>query len=142
MPAIIFITIARSETVRAIGPPTSCVFDIGTNPDLLVNPNVGRSPTRLLLADGKRIEFPVSLPIPTTAKFAAIAAAVPPLDPPGLRSKSYGFKVCPPKELTVEMPKDNSCKLAFARIIAPAFLRRLVKKASFGGIESLKITDP
>ena len=40
---------------------------------------------------GPRIELPVSLPRPTAPKFAAIAAAVPPLDPAVTRSSAYGF---------------------------------------------------
>ena len=58
--------------------------------------------------------------MPTAAKFAAIAAPVPPLDPPGLRVGSYGFLVCPPSELIVVMPRANSCRFDLATITAPA----------------------
>jgi hypothetical protein len=34
------------------------------------------------------MDWPVSLPVPGTAKLAATAAPVPPLDPPGMRLKS------------------------------------------------------
>jgi hypothetical protein len=45
-------------------------------------------PTRLLAEAGERIDWPVSLPVPNTAKFAAIATPVPPLEPPGVRLRS------------------------------------------------------
>ncbi len=69
--------------LRAIGPPTSCECDSGMMPSRLDSPCVTRSPNRLLLAAGMRIEPQVSLPMPTAAKLAATAAAVPPLEPPG-----------------------------------------------------------
>ena len=50
-------------------------------------------------AAGPRIDPPVSVPSPTAAKAAAIAAPVPPLDPAGVRRRSYGFRVIPLREL-------------------------------------------
>src|SRR5476649_1369697 len=48
------------------------------------------------------MESPVSLPNPTSPKLAAIAAAVPPLEPAVARSRAYGFFVYPGRiELTV-----------------------------------------
>ena len=52
-------------------------------PSRLVSPMVGRIPTKALCDEGPRIEFPVSVPKPTAPRFAATAAAVPPLDPAG-----------------------------------------------------------
>jgi hypothetical protein len=51
----------------------------------LANPCVPRIPTKLLCDAGIRIDPQVSLPIPTAAKLAAIAAPVPPLEPPGFQ---------------------------------------------------------
>jgi hypothetical protein len=79
---------AASVTVRAIGPISSWVRLFGMTPARLTSPRVGRMPTRLFAEAGERIDWPVSLPVPTTAKFAAIAAPVPPLDPPGVRPRS------------------------------------------------------
>jgi hypothetical protein len=42
-------------------------------------------------AAGIRVEPPVSDPKPAGVRRAAIAAPVPPLDPPGTRLMSYGF---------------------------------------------------
>ena len=98
----------------------SCVFDNGTIPVPLARPRVPRSPTRLLLEAGIRIDPHVSLPIPAAAKFAAIAAPVPPLDPPGARDRSYGLRVCPATELTLVSPYASSCMLVLPMITAPA----------------------
>lgn len=74
--------------VRAIGPPTSRFRKSGTMPPRLASPMVGRMPARLVCDDGPRIEFPVSVPSPTAPKLAATAAAVPPLEPAGTRSRA------------------------------------------------------
>ena len=39
---------------------------------------------------------PVSVPRAKTAKPAAMAAPLPPLDPDGVRSRAQGFRICPP----------------------------------------------
>ena len=46
-----------------------------------------------------RIELPVSVPVPRTAKFAVTEVTVPPDDPPGLKCQSYAFPVRPPAVL-------------------------------------------
>ena len=104
----------------ASGPPTSWVTESGTMPAILDSPFVGRSPTRLFTEDGIRIDPQVSEPIPAAARLAAMAAAVPPLDPPGLRDGSYGFRVCPKAEPTVVIPEASSCRLDLPMITAPA----------------------
>ena len=48
-------------------------------------PTVGLMPTRPQMLEGEMIEPSVSLPIPTVANVAAIAAPVPELDPLVLR---------------------------------------------------------
>ena len=50
---------------------------------MLESPLLGRSPIRLLNAEGMRIDPQVSEPNPAAAKLAATAAPVPPLEPPG-----------------------------------------------------------
>ena len=70
------------------GPPISCVEDSGTIPVRLESPCVPRRPTRLLKDAGTRIEPQVSLPMPTAAKLAAMAAPVPLLEPPALRVRT------------------------------------------------------
>src|ERR1700688_3428186 len=81
---------AASATVRAIGPIASWVSETGMIPARLTRPFVGRIPNNGVGEDGDRIEFTVSLPVPASARLAATAVPVPPLDPPGVRVKSYG----------------------------------------------------
>src|SRR5262245_38965306 len=135
-------TYPASSTVRVIGPAASCVVLNGIIPAGLTSPRVGRTPTRLLAEAGDRIDWPVSEPVPSTPKLAAIAAPVPPLEPPGVRDKSYGFRVWPPSELTVVPLHASSIRLALAITIAPASRSRLTTKPSDAGIDFANVTDP
>ena len=89
-----------------------------------------------------RIDPHVSLPIPTAAKFALIAAPVPPLEPPGLRSSAYGFFVWPNSEPSVVIPYANSCMFDFAMTIAPASRSFLTRKASVAGVQPASAREP
>ena len=64
-------------------------------PARLTRPKVGFSPTVPHKAAGMRIDPPVSDPSATTAVPCATAAAEPPLDPPGTRSSTAGFRTGP-----------------------------------------------
>ncbi len=134
--------IARSVTVRASGPATSCVCESGMMPSRLESPIVGRNPNRSSLAAGLRMDPQVSVPIPAAAKLAATAAPVPPLDPPGLRRRSYGLRVCPPSELTVVMPYASSCRFVLPRMMAPAPRSCFTWKASVWVSKPCSATDP
>src|SRR5580700_8521670 len=96
---------ARSTTVRAIGPTTpNCAngpADAGECPVEGTRPGVGFNPQIPEKCAGILIEPPPSLPTPPAEHPAAIAAASPPLDPPGVRSTSQGLFVRPYKELSV-----------------------------------------
>ena len=50
-------------------------------PAMLTSPRVGRTPTTALVAAGIRIEFAVSVPLPMSAKFAAIEVTVRQMSP-------------------------------------------------------------
>src|SRR5881396_528081 len=122
---------AASVTVRAIGPAVSWVCEMGTIPLRLTRPTVGLMPTRPLADDGHTTEPSVSVPTPAAAKFAAIAAPVPELDPQGFRSRAYGLRVCPPRPLQpltecVERKFAHSLRLVLPRMTAPAPRRRLI----------------
>ena len=82
-----------SATVRVTAPAMSAARFSGTTPLRLTRPMVERKPTRAWCAAGPRIESPVSLARPRVAKFAAVPAADPPLDPAVTRLVSYGFRV-------------------------------------------------
>ena len=69
-----------------------------------------------------RIEPPPSLPCASGTIPAATAAADPPLDPPGVRDRSHGLRVGPPKRGSVVgriansgrfvVPDDHEARLA------------------------------
>ena len=91
------------------GPPMSWLSDSGTMPSRLNSPCVGAADEALVR--GRDADRPHRVgALPLRAKFAAMAAPVPPLDPPGLRVRSYGFFVWPPSELIVVMLlRTRSC---------------------------------
>ena len=102
-------------------------------PSRLIRPWSGRKPTRFSAEAGDRIDCPVSLPVPSTAKLAAIAAPVPPLEPPGVRVRSYGFSVCPPSELTVVPVSASSVRFALPMISGAGGFQPLHDKRVVGG---------
>ena len=61
---------------------------MGMMPLRLIRPNVGFRPTKPLMDAGLTIEPSVSVPTPSGARLAAIAAAVPELLPLVLRSSA------------------------------------------------------
>ena len=75
--------------VRAIGPmqapSDSRPEALGVWPSMGTRPVVGFNPTIPQKCDGTRIDPERSLPIPAGERHAAIAAASPPLEPPGVR---------------------------------------------------------
>src|ERR671938_1556252 len=87
-PAIALRKAAASATVRAIGPTTSWLWEIGTTPLRLVRPSVGLMPTTPLAPEGDTIEPSVSVPSAPAARLAAAATAEPELEPDGLRSRT------------------------------------------------------
>src|SRR5215813_17413 len=98
---------------------------MGIIPARLMSPSVGLIPTSEFAFDGQTTEPSVSVPTPIVARFAAIAAPVPELDPHGLRSRTYGFFVCPPRPLQplddfVERKLAHSLRFVLPRIKAPA----------------------
>ena len=62
---------------------------------VVTRPRCGLSPNSPQQALGIRIEPPPSPPRPTGTMPAATAAAVPPLEPPGVRVGSHGLRVIP-----------------------------------------------
>ena len=80
-PAIAANSTAASSTLRVIGPAVSWLCEIGMIPSRLTRPIVGFSPTSPLIDDGEITDPSVSVPMPSGARLAAIAAAVPELEP-------------------------------------------------------------
>src|SRR5215212_4727636 len=87
-PASAFISNAISATLRPMGPAVSWEAEIGMMPRRLTNPTVGFNPTSPLTEEGQMMLPSVSVPTPIDARLAAMAVAVPELDPHGLRSST------------------------------------------------------
>src|SRR6188474_1953122 len=117
-PAIVLRNSATSATERAIGPDTASADH---DPDSLgTRPGEGRMPTTLQKAAGLRSDPPVSLPSAIGTMPHASATAAPPLLPPQVLVRSYGFRVAPKTVLNVCEPAPNSGVLVFPSVIAPA----------------------
>src|SRR6266576_2723402 len=98
-----------------------------------MRPGVGLSPQMPLKCAGTRMDPPPSLPTPPAEHPDAMAAASPPLDPPGVRERSQGLLVRPYRRLSVSQAINNSGVFVTPRIIAPALRNRETKGASGGG---------
>jgi hypothetical protein len=59
-----------------------------------------------------------------------MAAADPPLDPPGVRSVAHGLRTGPKAEFSFDEPIANSSQLVLPMITAPADSRRCTTVAS------------
>ena len=76
------------------------------------------------------MEPPVSVPRVATAVPAATAAAEPPLEPPGTRVGSQGFRVIWRALFSVEEPMANSSRFSLPKGTAPAARSREMTVAS------------
>ena len=81
---------------------------------------------------GWRIDPPVSVPSAAMQRSPPTAAALPPELPPGTRVVSYGLRVTPRAEFSVEEPIANSSMLTRPAGMKPAFLRFFTTVASYG----------
>src|SRR5438132_10724100 len=120
---------------------------MGTIPVCGIRPNVGLIPTTPQAEDGQTTEPSVSVPMPAAARFAAIAAPVPLLEPHGLRSSTYGLRVWPPRPLQplvecVDRKFAHSLRFVLPMITAPASRSRCPTNESFDAIESARARDP
>src|SRR5436305_1568372 len=88
------------------------------------------SPTSPVKPAGVRVEPPPSLDVAKGTMPAAIAAAEPPEDPPGVHSGFQGLRVTPSAGLAVYANVPNSGAAVLPRGIAPAARSRSTCKAS------------
>jgi hypothetical protein len=77
-----------------------------------------------------RIDPPPSPAWPTGTSPAATAAADPPLEPPGTLLGSWGLRVGPVQEFSVDEPIANSSRLVLPIRIPPASATRETTVAS------------
>ena len=79
---------------------------------------------------GLRRDPPVSLPPASGTRPHASATAAPPLEPPHVFVRSYGFSVRPKTSLKVCEPAPNSGVLVLPKVMAPAARSRSTSSAS------------
>ncbi len=94
-------------------------------------------PASALWAAGMRTLPPVSVPMPTVAKLAAMEAPVPPEEPPVANAVLYGLRAKPGStELMLSPPPlVNSEVEALPRMMPPAALIFATRVASRFGIQ-------
>ncbi|MNT25673.1 hypothetical protein D3C72_1612030 [compost metagenome] len=124
---------STSSTCSPSRPTWSQVGARGNTPRVDNVPSVGLYPTTPHSAAGIRTEPPVSVPTPAMMAPCAIAAAAPPLDPPGMRAWSSGFSVSPNLALAVVTPHANSWVVVLPMMIAPRSTRVFTMSASAAG---------
>src|SRR5690554_3536612 len=94
-----------SSTVRASGPAVSWLWAMGMMPVRETSPTVGLKPTTPQCEAGPTMEPSVSVPTAAAQRLAAVAAAEPLDEPPGLRSSAYGLRHWPPRLLQPEVER-------------------------------------
>ena len=114
----------------------------GWTPARLTRPSVGFRPTTPQHEAGQRIEPPVSVPGAAATSRAASAAPDPPLEPPGTRVGSCGFRHEPKCGFWVVVPQASSCVASFATVTDPAAVNRSTTSASRSGTWSRKTALP
>lgn len=129
---------------RAIGPFTPSRPDPGAaTPPLGTNPWVGLSPDSPQSADGMRIDPPPSDPVASGTMPAAMAAAVPPDDPPGERSVFHGLRVAPNGALLVSAFQPCSGVFVLPSTTQPAARKRATcVESSAAGASSTCSAEP
>src|SRR2546423_835362 len=120
---------------------------MGMMPAPLIRPRVGLMPTRPEADDGQTTEPSVSVPTPTAARVAEMPAPVPELEPQGLRSNTYGLRVCPPRPLQplvecVDRKFAHSLRFVLPMITAPASRSFFATAESRGAIDSASASQP
>src|SRR5262249_329978 len=108
-PLMALSTSIASSTARVMGPSLSRDQQSVIAPVRGTRPNVGRSPVTPQRIAGLTLLPPVSLPIENATRAAAVAAPGPALDPDAPSSKSHGFIVWPPNQmsLSASAPSDS-----------------------------------
>src|SRR5580693_3542542 len=113
----------------------------------LTSPTVGLSPASPFAEEGQTTDPSVSVPTPATQRFAETAAPVPELDPQGLRSRAYGFRVSTQRPLHplvewLERMLAHSLRLVLPSMTAPALRNCAATKESFEACEPSNASEP
>ena len=111
--------LSRTLTLRTCSTTSPFITSPASGPSGL-RPRVGFNPTRPQHDAGIRMDPPPSLACATGTMRAATAAAAPPLEPPGVRSRSHGFLVGPKAWGSVVPVSPNSGVFVLPTQIKPA----------------------
>src|SRR5690606_10673468 len=134
---------ATSATVLAIAPcteqPNQCSVSPPGNGTI---PRLGLNPTTPQFAAGIRSEPPPSDPCAMGTIPAATAAAPPPVEPPALRSGSYGLRVPPRVADSVKSQIASSGWRVLPTTIAPASVNRRTSRSSLSRGCGLDAAEP
>src|SRR5213593_4395216 len=98
-----------------------------------MSPYVGLRPTMPQSDAGCRTDPPVSVPSAQMASPDATAAAEPPDEPPGTRSRSHGLCTGPKAECSFDEPIANSSQFVLPSRTDPASRSRAHGVQSNGG---------
>ena len=131
---------AESSTVRVTQPITERPCQCSRAGASEIRSRCGLSPNRPQSAAGIRIEPPPSDAVAPAQRPAAVAAAEPPLDPPGVREVSHGFRVIPHASVSVKPQMASSGRFVLPSTIAPAARRRrtISPSACGGRVEAVR----
>src|SRR2546425_2122597 len=99
---------------------------------------VGRSPTTPQHDAGILTDPPMSSPSATVAMPAATAAALPPLDPPGVMPSRHGLLVAGKSVLVVPIDAASSGRFVFPSTAIPALRARVTGTASSVAMRSFQ----
>src|SRR4029077_6892490 len=102
-------------------------------------PNVGRRPVTPQRIAGLTMLPPVSLPMEKATSAAAVAAPGPALDPDAPSSKTHGFIVWPPNQMSLSASAPSE---SFASSTAPASSRRRTTAEPADGTRFRKDSAP
>src|SRR5262249_42099149 len=102
---------------RVIGPSLSKDQQSVIAPVRGTRPKVGRRPVMPQRIDGLTMLPPVSLPMENDTNAAEVAAPGPALDPEAPSSRSHGFMVWPPNQISLRASAPSE---SFASRTAPA----------------------
>ena len=110
---------------------------------MLIVPIVGLKPQTPHRAAGTLTEPPVSVPKLTIGYLdMATETAEPPLEPPGIRVGSTGFRTGPKKELDEVAPIADSCRFVFPRGRHPLAKKESTTSELTAGTNFSKAREP
>jgi hypothetical protein len=125
---------ALSATVVVSSPYTAVCDPDG--PGCGMRPWLGFMPTSPEKAAGMRVDPPPSLAVPQGTRPAATAAAEPPDEPPGVRSRAHGLRVTPHAFVLVKfiVPNSGAAVLPIGTAPAARSRDRCTESAAWGAL--------